>query len=102
MSALRNFRRPGSDFRLFAKAYLLVWAIRIALWCLPFRVIYKWAIRVRKGRIGDVPLPGKAVYKIVWAVSAAARRVPKATCLTQALATQIMLGRRGHHRKTSG
>jgi len=41
-------------------------------------------------------MDARSVYKIVWAVSAAARRVPQATCLTQALATQIMLGRRGH------
>jgi hypothetical protein len=70
--------------------------IRVALWLFPFRKIYDWTIHFREGRTGDRPLDGKAVYKVVWAVSAAAKRVPRATCLTQALATQIMLGRRGH------
>jgi hypothetical protein len=70
--------------------------IRLALWVIPFPKLYNWAIQFRKGSIGDKPLSNGQVYKVVWAVSAAARRVPKATCLTQALATQIMLGRRGH------
>ncbi len=96
MTPLRHFRRSSSDWRLFTRAYVLVWLIRVALWFLPFQLLYRWAIRFRKGRTGDRPLDAKSVYKIVWAVSAAARRVPKATCLTQALATQIMLGRRGH------
>lgn len=95
-SPLRHLRRSRSDFKLFARAYVLVWMIRLALWILPFRTIYNWAIEFRKGRIGDRPLDAESVYKVVWAVSAAARRVPKASCLTQALATQIMLGRRGH------
>jgi hypothetical protein len=34
--------------------------------------------------------------RIVWAVSVAGRRLPRAgNCLAQALATQVMLGRRG-------
>lgn len=96
MSPLRHLRRPSADWKLFARAYVLVWLIRIALWLMPFRVLYKWTINFRKGRIGDRPLPPSAVTKVVWAVTAAAKRVPRATCLTQALATQIMLGRRGH------
>jgi hypothetical protein len=96
MTALRHFRRPGADWKLFLRASILVWLIRLALWVLPFRTLYNWTIQFRKGRIGDRPMGSADVYKVVWAVSAAARRVPKATCLTQALATQIMLGRRGH------
>jgi hypothetical protein len=34
--------------------------------------------------------------QVVWAVTVASRYVPAATCLTQALATQILLSRRGH------
>jgi hypothetical protein len=93
---LRHLKRPRADWGLFARAYPLVWAIRIALWLVSFQKLYSWTKAARKGKIGDQPLDSKSVYKIVWAVEAAARRVPKATCLTQALATQIMLGRRGH------
>jgi hypothetical protein len=93
---LRHLHRTRADWSLFLRAYPLVWFIRIALWALPFPKLHAWAAKVREGKIGDRPLDPKSVYKVVWAVSAAARRVPKATCLTQALATQIMLGRRGH------
>lgn len=35
--------------------------------------------------------------RIVWAVSVVGRRMPRAgNCLTQALGTQVMFGRRGH------
>jgi len=33
--------------------------------------------------------------KVAWAVRSASRYVPYATCLTQALATYLMLGKRG-------
>ena len=36
-----------------------------------------------------------ATDRLRWAVEATSRRVPGATCLTQALALQILLGRRG-------
>lgn len=35
--------------------------------------------------------------RVVWAVSAASRRLPRTgNCLAEALATQVMLGRRGY------
>jgi hypothetical protein len=37
-----------------------------------------------------------AVGRISWAVRAAARRVPGASCLTQALALHYLMGRAGH------
>lgn len=33
--------------------------------------------------------------RVVWAVRAASARIPRATCLTQALAVRLMLQRRG-------
>ena len=96
---LRHFLRSREDWSLFLRAYVLVWFIRLALWVRPFPKMHAWATKVRQSKMGEHPLDSRSVYKVVWAVSAAARRVPKATCLTQALATQIMLGRRGH--KTS-
>jgi len=33
---------------------------------------------------------------VTWAVAVASRYVPLVTCLTQALATQVLLGRCGH------
>jgi hypothetical protein len=34
--------------------------------------------------------------QVVWAVTVGSRYVPAATCLTQALVTQVLLSRRGH------
>jgi hypothetical protein len=36
------------------------------------------------------------VERIVWAVGAAGRLVPRTTCLARALAAQALLARRGH------
>lgn len=41
------------------------------------------------------PADRDAAARVGWAVRHAARLVPRATCLTQALAAQIMLARRG-------
>jgi hypothetical protein len=40
--------------------------------------------------------PAGPIESMAWAVAAAGRHVPSATCLTQALALQAMLARRGH------
>ena len=80
---------------MFLRAYAWVWAARLSLWFLPFQTVYKFTKRFRHGRTPPQPLSKQNIYKLTWAVAAAARRVPWATCLTQALAAQIMLGRRG-------
>lgn len=74
---------------------MLVGAVRLALWVLPFRVLHravgKLALRPR-ATAADAPTAGR----IAWAVSATARRVPAASCLTQALAAMILLARHGY------
>jgi hypothetical protein len=78
---------------LILRTLPLVAAIRVALWVAPLR---------RVGRLiracehlplfvpGDLP-----VSRLEWAVRAASRRVPMASCLTQALALQFVLVRSG-------
>lgn len=95
MRRLRKFLGlPPGDRRLLIRAALLVPAVRLILWLLPFqssiRMLEK-RVPGRGGRAGDDPLPDR----IVWAVEAAARYVPRATCLTQALAAQTLLNREG-------
>jgi hypothetical protein len=83
-----------ADRRLLLEAALLVLAIRLGLWLLPFRVL-----RHLLGRIArEQPSPtGEAqlVERIAWAVKGVSRCIPQATCLTQALAAQVLLQRRG-------
>jgi hypothetical protein len=67
----------------------------LGLWLLPFR-----RVRALVARMKPVPtlLPGgdpAAIDRVAWAVTAASRWVPAATCLTQALAAQVLLARCG-------
>ncbi|MFL6248132.1 MAG: lasso peptide biosynthesis B2 protein [Thermoanaerobaculia bacterium] len=77
------------DWRLLLEALLIVPAIRIALWLLPFRVVL--AVAQRRPAAPDVPMD-----RVLRAVHAIARRVPGATCLTRALAAMLLLARHGY------
>ena len=92
---LRTFLHlPAAERRLIARAALLVAAIRIALWTVPLRRVAHM-LRVIDG--WNLALPGDfPVSRLEWAVRAASRRIPMASCLTQALALQCLLTRAGH------
>jgi hypothetical protein len=92
--ALRKFAHSTAiEQRLVAKALVIVPLIRIALWLVPFRFVHRaTGALLRRGR-GSSSL---RVERIVWAVTAVTRRVPSATCLTQALAAAVLLPRYGH------
>ena len=96
MSLLGKLVRLRSDERhLLVRAVLLVWLVRLGLWLLPFqrlREVLGMAAVPAGGGQGGVPAP----ERVAWAVSVASRAVPAATCLTQALALQVLLVRRGH------
>jgi hypothetical protein len=83
---------PGARRRLLVRAFLTVTAFRAALSVLPFR----WTRRLAARDGGRTPATAPSREELVWAVSAAARHVPRATCLTQALALQALLTREGH------
>jgi Transglutaminase-like superfamily len=95
MTGLRTFvRLQPAERRLGLRTLLLVAVIRVALWVLPFqrlrRVIGSWQ-RVPLSVPADTPVP-----TLVWAVRAASRRIPGASCLTQSLALHCLLTRAGH------
>lgn len=98
MRLLRKFYHLGwSDRILLVKAWIIVWALRTALWLLPFKWIRKILSRLageKPGRPGaDPDIP----RKISWTVTVASRYVPGAeTCLVQALAANFLLRRRGY------
>jgi hypothetical protein len=78
---------------LLLQAWVRVVTVRAALWLLPFRVVHA-AVTARAQRVA--PPPGQPVDRIVWAVVAASRRVPRATCLTRAFAGTLLLAANGH------
>lgn len=99
---LRSFLHlPTNDRRLLVKSVLLVGTIRLGLWLLPFQTL-----RHLLGRVARTPsqLQGgdrPSIDRVVWAVVIASRYVPAATCLTQSLATKVLLSRRGHQASLS-
>jgi hypothetical protein len=95
MRLRRALARPAPDFILFLRAFGLVVSVRIALWVLPSRLLLRHVAR----RVRRAPAPADTsllVKRIGWAVRAASRRVPDASCLTQALSVQLLLARHGY------
>lgn len=92
MSALaRVARLPAARRRLLLRALPLVALVRLALTLLPYRAARRGLLRLQRTRVED----GVEVNELAWAVAAAARAVPAASCLTQALALETLLARRG-------
>jgi hypothetical protein len=84
---------PPSERGLVLRTLPLVAAIRVALWLAPLQRVRR-LIRACERLPFSVPadLP---VARLEWAVRAVSRRVPMASCLTQALALQFLLVRSG-------
>lgn len=98
MSPWRTWLRlSGSERGLLLTGSVLVLSVRVALWVLPSR----WIIRfVTKLASPPVPLSANAKrgneQQILWAVDAASRRIPDASCLTQAIAALLLMRRHGY------
>ena len=97
MNMLRKLARlDGTERRLLAEAAIVVPVVRVALTLLPFRVVHRGIAaatrRARPSTSVGTPTP----ERVTWAVTAVAARVPRASCLTQALAATLLLVRRGH------
>lgn len=97
MKRLRRFLRLQSNERwLLIKAALLLEGIKLAMRLIPFKVLRRLADRagrtfVRR-RSGTLP-----AQTVAWAVETVSRNTPgEKTCLTQALAAQVLLTRRGY------
>jgi hypothetical protein len=88
-------RLSSRELAAFLTALPLVGATRAALWILPSGTIVRRVSRLSRG----VTVADRETWDpelITWAVRAASRLVPMATCLTQAVAAQLLLVRSGH------
>jgi len=96
MSHLRSFLRLSSSERsLLFKAALLLGGIGLGVKLLPFRTLRRLVDLLRSPAEEPATVEWFSVEKIAWAVELASRYVP-ATCLSRALAAQVLLTRRGH------
>jgi hypothetical protein len=88
----RLLRLPAAERWLVVRVAALLAAVRLALVLLGWPVVRRLAARAAR------PVPGAAAVppaRLQRAVERAGRHVPGATCLVQAIALQILLGRRG-------
>lgn len=90
-------RTSAHEWLLMAEAFLLVLRIRVALWIHPFkRVQAAYTARGERSEGNcDRCLDVSTAKAVGVAVRRSSRLVPGATCLPQALATHVMLARRG-------
>lgn len=96
MKGLLTFIRLQHGERgLVVRTLLLVAAIRVALWIFPFRELQR--VISSRGRLPLAVSRDVPVGRLVWAVRAASRRIPAASCLTQSLALHCLLSSAGHH-----
>lgn len=91
---LRDFVwRSRGERQLLAQAAWLVLMIRLGLSLLPFKTVLRLAERARRRtarRANTIP-----AERLAWAVQRVSRYLPAATCLTQGLATHVLLARHG-------
>ena len=92
------FELAPAQRSLLVRTFALVGIVRSALWVAPFplvrRVTNRWA-RLRPDASTSPSQASEQIADVTLAVTRASRFVPRATCLTQALATRILLARRG-------
>ena len=70
--------------------------VRVALWIVPFRM---WRRSFARACRSLAPIGSQRPHRmehVAWAVQQASRVVPRSSCLTQALATQVLLSRAGY------
>ena len=92
MTAWRRLARMRpAEGALLAGAALLLLRIRLALWLLPWRRV----LAIVKPPRPEI-FPRIGVDRLERAVKRASRVVPRATCLTQALALGDLLSRHGY------
>jgi hypothetical protein len=80
-----------------ARCLAVVGAVRLALTLSSYNRVRGLVTRLDARRDADV----SDLRRIAWGVAAAARLVPGASCLTQALAGQYLLARQGNASKIS-
>jgi hypothetical protein len=91
MRAWRSWRAlSATERRLLIVAGVAVTLARLGLWLLPFRLLLQCAERI------PARLTGVTAEQAAWAVSVPSSIVPRATCLTQALAALALLHLYGH------
>jgi Transglutaminase-like superfamily len=97
VTTIRRFFQLGNEERrLLIRCSCVLAVIRVGLWLMSLRRLRAFIARAADWRRGAHRSSRASVERIAWAVRAAARYVPGATCLHEALAAELMLVHNGH------
>ena len=98
---MRNWSRlrslSGQEMLFLAHCLTVVSAVRLALTLSSYNRVRSLVTRLDARRDASIA----DLRRVAWGVAAAARLVPGASCLTQALAGQYLLARQGSASKIS-
>ncbi|SFN69856.1 Transglutaminase-like superfamily protein [Mesorhizobium sp. NFR06] len=98
---MRNWSRlrslSGREMLFLARCLTVVSVVRLALTVSSYNRIRDLVTRLDASRDASIA----ELRRVAWGVAAAARLVPGASCLTQALAGQYLLARQGSASKIS-
>ncbi len=83
----------SQEKKLLVEALVLLYAVRLGLWALPFRALNDATSGCMKSKMHGNLAEGQ----IIRAVKASSKFVPRATCLTQAMAARKMLLNHGYN-----
>lgn len=79
------------EYALVLLTIPLVVSVRMTLWLLPSAMIVRYVRRISTDTAADRSRPRFDLTTIVWAVEAVSARVPRASCLTQAISAKLLL-----------
>ena len=83
------------DRRLLINTYFLLTAIRLGLWSLTFKTLRQWLAKIKRSSFPEQDTA--ELNRVIWAVNLASRyQLGGVKCLARALATQVLLSRRGY------
>jgi hypothetical protein len=91
----RYIALPRHDQRLLTQAALVLVTVWGGLRLLPFQKLCQLIAQVPPTPARRSPDRETDIMPILWALDVASQYVPKATCLTRALALQVLLRRQG-------
>lgn len=95
---LRTLRQMSArEYALVLLTMPLVVTVRAALWLLPSAVIVRFVRYISADSGADRSAPRFSLTTILWAVEAVSARIPRATCLTQAICAKLLLRWSGLH-----
>jgi len=93
---IRQFLRASpTERKVFSLAFATVAAVRVALFLFPSGVIVRWVRRLALQPSKVTSIQATPAL-LMWGVQTASRYVPRASCLTQAVAGLLLLHRYGH------